>query len=218
MCSREHLETGCLETLRRCHARLFPQARQGGLVARLRNAALPRRPARPPARRTAVFSEGTDSRPNKFLAAPRPFLVLPQERSVSAARGLARVEGDGAGGKWPVFQTWALECSLSGCEPAPAPHFGCGRIPGVSPGQPCELFPRSGASPSGLGEGRGRFLWQPHFLLFLIFFFMVSPTLKLCRQFTDCRGNASPLPSSVPSPELPPPTARGQGLQNQPGA
>lgn len=34
------------------------------------------------------------------------------------------------------------------------PCFSCGRIPGVSLGQPSELFPRLGASPRGLGGGK----------------------------------------------------------------
>lgn len=76
------------------------------------------------------------------------------------------------------------------------PRFGCGHIPGVSRGQPSALFPCSGASPLGLGGSRGRFLGQPHFLLFLIFFFMASPTLKPCRQFTDGERE-----SAAPSPE-----------------
>ncbi|XP_074233749.1 MORN repeat-containing protein 1 isoform X3 [Camelus bactrianus] len=51
--------------------------------------------------------------------------------------------------------------------------------------------------------GEGRFPGQPRFLLFLIFFFMVSPTLKLSRQFAD--GFPSLLHRPAPTtPRAPP--------------
>lgn len=65
------------------------------------------------------------------------------------------------------------------------------------------LFPALVPAPAGEGRGRGPFLWQPPFLLFLIFFFMVSPTLKLSRQFTDCRKEKSFSCSGAPSRAAP---------------
>jgi hypothetical protein len=58
------------------------------------------------------------------------------------------------------------------------------------------------------------------FLLFLIFFFMVSPTLKLSRQFSDCRKEKyfsfSQTPSRAQAGPFPTPGLR-RGLQHQPG-
>lgn len=101
VCSWEHLETGCLETLRRCHARLFPQARQGGLVARLRNAAPPgarpgARPGPRPAEPQFFLKELTQGRTNSWQ--PRgPFLSCPRNARCPQPRG------------WPAWRETAQE-------------------------------------------------------------------------------------------------------------
>lgn len=119
-------------------------------------------PARGPLR--ASFSEETDPRPSKFLQPPGPISSCPGRHSLS----LARMEGK-------------LLCSVAGMslaglcytrwwEPAPAqfqlrPHSWC------EPGPAKELFPHSGASPSGLrGRREGRFYGNFLFCYFLFSF------------------------------------------------
>lgn len=80
---------------RRCHARLFLQADQGGPVPQATECGPSPAPCPPRPR----FSEGTDSRPSRFLPAPGPLWSCP--RNAGCRRPGPREEGH----QGPVFQT-----------------------------------------------------------------------------------------------------------------
>lgn len=115
-----------------------------------------------------------------------------------------------------------LECSLTVGADSRAP-FGCGCIPGGSPGQPGELFPRSGASPRGLGRERtvstATSLSVISYFLFYGFsnFEALQTVYRLWRKSTSFSPHvphqAAPHPTPPPEPPLPTKQARQPCLQ-----
>lgn len=201
----EHLETGCLETLR--VAMRGPPGRPGRPASGCGMRAPPRRPARPPGSPEPwVLLKELTPGPADSCQPQSPFRVLPQARGASvrgpglvclAARKAACFPAPGAGmfpdgGSRCLRRIAAVATFLAGARPA------------------LRAASTPGCQPRGLGR-RGRFPRQPHFLLFLIFLFMVSPTLELSRQFTGFRRkrpsfSQPPAGAPHPTPEPPPPT------------
>lgn len=201
VCSWEHLETSCLETLRCCHAwfssRPAREARCPGC-----GMWAPSQAPRPP--RTVVSSEGTDSGLSKFLPAPealsRPAPGTQGVRSPRAGWSQRAAGSEGSGP--PLSSAPGAGMFSDGGSRLPRPVSAAAAFLVGAQASPASFFQAPVPAQRARG-GEGRFPGQPRFLLFLIFFFMVSPTLKLSRQFAD--GFPSLLHRPAPTtPRAPP--------------
>lgn len=143
---------------RRCHARLFLQADQGGPVPQAAECGPSRRPA-PPDR--AFLKELTQGQANS---------CRPQAPS-GPAPGMRGVADPGPRGGSPraCFPDRALECSLA-AQPTPAPPFSCGRIPGVSRASPRAFSTLPCQPQRARGRGEGGFYGNLTFCYFLFSF------------------------------------------------
>lgn len=156
LCSREHLETGCLET-RALPCAAFPRGGRGGPVPPAAECGPSQAPGPAP---KPQFSEGADSRPSGLLPAGRPAGPL------WSCPGNARCRTPGPERRVterPVFQVglWNVPGAADSGRSAAAAFL-------VRAGPAPSFFHAPVPAPAARGRER-RFPWQPHSLLLLTF-------------------------------------------------
>nr|XP_031319709.1 MORN repeat-containing protein 1 isoform X2 [Camelus dromedarius] len=143
------------------------------------------------------------SRPDRAAMADPAAVAFPGTQGVRSPRaGWSRRAAGSEGSGPPLSSAPGAGMFSDGGSRLPRPVSAAAAFLVGAQASPASFFQAPVPAQRARG-GEGRFPGQPRFLLFLIFFFMVSPTLKLSRQFAD--GFPSLLHRPAPTtPRAPP--------------